>query len=103
MRCAESVTAWTSWQACNDRVDEPASHRGDLVRDVSLRPQWRILWVCNRRVWQPPGTAGRYEVPRGESSPFRRSGTRRSRCTVWHDDESLAILALQNGPGQLLA
>src|SRR5271167_1915987 len=101
--CGQSVAAWASWQACNDGIDEPAAHCFDRVRDVPLRPQGRILWVGNRRVWQAPGTAGRNQVPRGESSPVRRSGTRKWRCTVSHGDESLAILALQNARGRPLA
>src|SRR6476620_3696601 len=61
-----------------------------------LGPQRWILWVCNLRECQPPGTSRWNEVLRGESSPFRRSRFRRPRCRAWRDGGSRAILVLRN-------
>jgi hypothetical protein len=65
-------TAWTSWQAFDDSADQPSVHCRNRVRDVPLRPQWRILWVGNGRVRQVAGAARWNMVLRGESSPVRR-------------------------------
>jgi hypothetical protein len=65
-----SVTAWASWQACDDSIDEPLAHGGDRSWDMSLRPQWGILWVGNRRIRQVAGTARRSAVPRGNRLRF---------------------------------
>ena len=65
-------TAWTSWQAFDDSADQPSVHCCNRVRDVPLRPQWRILWVGNGRVRQVAGAARWNMVLRGGSSPVRR-------------------------------
>jgi hypothetical protein len=70
------------------------------VWDVALRPPGRILWVYNCRVSEVSGTAWRNEVLRGESSPVRRSGIRKPRCTAWHDDGSRASHVPRNARGQ---
>src|SRR3981081_3720805 len=88
--CDVGSATWTSRQDPYERIDQSYAHGGDRVRDVTFRPQGRILWVGNRWVWQVPGAAWRDEVLRGESSPSRRSGIRRLRCTAWRDDESRA-------------
>ena len=44
----------------------------------------------------------RNEVLRGESSPSRRSGIRRLRCTAWRDGGSRAIRALEMPEPDLL-
>src|ERR1700738_2726243 len=62
------------------------THGCDRVWDVALRPRGRILWVDNRWVSEVSGTAWWNEVLRGESSPARRSGIHRRRCTAWRDE-----------------
>jgi hypothetical protein len=71
------------------------SHRCNRVRDVAFRPQRRILWAGNLRVGQIAGTTWRPDLLRGESSPARRSGTRRPQCKGWRDGGSRAIPGLQ--------
>jgi hypothetical protein len=46
--------------------------------------------IVNRHIGNQKGTL------RGESSPVRRSGSRRLRCTSWRDDGSRAIRALRS-------
>src|SRR5882757_10653967 len=86
-----SVAARTSWQSSDDGVDQSYSHGGDRVWNVSLRPQGELLWVGSLWIWQVSGIARRDELLRGESSPVRRSGSRRPRCTWSRDCESQAI------------
>jgi hypothetical protein len=88
---------WTSWQGFDECVDQADAHGRNRVRNVTFRPQGRIPWVGNRRVRQLPGAARRYEVLRGESSPARRSGIRKLRCTSSRDDGSRASRALRSG------
>jgi serine/threonine protein kinase len=90
-------TTGTSWQCSCDAGDEAASHAGDGVGDVSLRPQRRRLWICNPREGQVAGGEFRSARPRGEWRPSRRSGSRRLRCTWWRDGGSRANLALRSG------
>src|SRR5712664_3489125 len=93
----------TSWQSFDERVDEANAHGCDRVRNVAFRPQGRIPWVDNRRVRQASGTAWRYEVLRGESSPARRSKIRRPRCTSWRGDGSRATRGLRSAQARLPA
>ena len=37
---------------------------------MAFRPQGRILWVGNRRVWEAPGPARWNEILRGNRLPF---------------------------------
>jgi hypothetical protein len=92
-----------SRQGFDDRVDQAHAHGCDRVRNMAFRPQGEILWVDNGRVSQPSGAAWCNEVLRGESSPSRRSGSRRLRCTSWRDDESRATRALRSGRARLPA
>jgi hypothetical protein len=62
-------TAGTSGQALDDSADQPSVHGRDRVRDVPLRPQWRILWVGNCRVRQVAGAARWNMVLRGNRLP----------------------------------
>src|SRR5262245_32329756 len=75
-----SGTAWASRQGARERHGEISAHGRDRVRDVAFRPQWRSLWVGNLRERQVSGRTRRHEVLRGESSPARRSGSRKLRC-----------------------
>src|SRR5882672_4187992 len=93
----------TSWQSFDERVDQANAHGCDRVRNVAFRPQGRIPWVDNRRVRQASGTAWRYEVLRGESSPARRSKIRRPRCTSWRGDGSRATRGLRSAQARLPA
>src|SRR6266436_2735464 len=95
-----AAAAWAAWQACDDNCDEPSAHGGDRVWDVPFRPQGWILGVDNCRVRQVAGAAWRNEVLRGESSPSRRSGIHRLRCTVWHDGGSPASRVPHNAQGR---
>src|SRR5882724_1076648 len=92
-----------SRQGFDERVNQTDAHGCDRVWDVAFRPQGRILWVDNRRVRQASGTAWRYEVLRGESSPSRRPGIRRLRCTSWRDDGSRATRGLRSAQARLPA
>src|SRR5262249_48966306 len=91
------AAARASWQGLGERMDQARAHGGDRVWNVAFRPQGRSLWVDNLRVGQASGRAWRSKRLRGESSPARRSGNHRPRCTAWRDDESRAIRALHNG------
>src|SRR5205823_7830521 len=101
--CGIGTATGTSRQDSDERVDQPHAHGRDRVRDVAFRPQGGILWVDNLRVEQTPGMAWRDEVLRGESSPSRRPGIRRLRCTSWRDDGSRANRALRSAQAQLPA
>jgi 3-polyprenyl-4-hydroxybenzoate decarboxylase len=93
---APNLTASRVFVAFDERVDQSYAHCCDRVGDVTFRPQWRILWVDNRRERQVAGRARRNEILRGESPLSRRSGIRRPRCTSWRDDGSRAIRALHS-------
>src|SRR5215467_8854973 len=97
------AAARTTGQALGERIDQSPAHGCDRVRDVTFRPQGWLLWVDNRRVAQAPWAARRNEVLRGESSPARRSGIRRLRCTASRGDESQAIDAPRSARAQLPA
>jgi len=51
-----------SWQVSDKVGDQASAHGRDRVWNVSLRPQWRSLWVDNRRERQIPGRARRRKV-----------------------------------------
>jgi hypothetical protein len=95
--CRPCAAAGTSRQGRDEGIDQSSAHRGDRVWDVTLRPQGRILGVGNLGEGQVARTARRDELPRGESSAARRSGSRRRRCTAWRDDGSHASRALHSG------
>jgi hypothetical protein len=101
--CGVAAATRTSWQASYERVNQANAHRCDRVRNVAFRPQGGILWVDNLRVEQASGMARRDEVLRGESSPSRRSGSRKLRCTSWRDDGSRATRALRSAQARLPA
>src|SRR5215204_1435278 len=69
----ERVTARTSRQPSYDGIDQPLTHGGDRVWEMTFRPQGRILGVGNHGVVQVSGTERRHDVLRGESSPARKS------------------------------
>src|SRR2546421_53356 len=94
--CQASAAADRLSEHFDERVDQANAHGRDRVRNVAFRPQGGILWVDNLRVAQTSGVAWRDEVLRGESSPSRRPGIRRLRCTSWRDDGSRANRALQS-------
>ena len=98
--CAEGGAARTARQQFGEGDGEAALHRRDRVRHVAFGPDRRRLWVGNRRVWQISGASGRRQVLRGESSPVRRSGIRRRRCTRSRDDGSHASLVPRSGRGR---
>src|SRR5207248_3719363 len=78
--------AWTSQERSDESGYQAVSHGCDRVRYVSLRPQWRILWVDNLGKLKTARTTRRNMLLRGKSSPARRSRIRRPRCTAWHGD-----------------
>src|SRR6195256_3780488 len=94
---------WTSWQHSCDRDDQALMQRGDRVGNVTLGPDRRRRGVGNYREWQGFLVFQRNEVLRGESSPVRRSGTRRLRCKVCRDDGSPATRGPRSARGRLLA
>src|ERR1700732_4158102 len=94
---------WTSWQHSCDRDDQALMQRGDRVGNVTLGPDRRRRGVGNYREWQVFCVSQRNEVLRGESSPVRRSGTRRLRCKVCRDDGSPATRGPRSARGRLLA
>jgi hypothetical protein len=96
-------TAWASWQDMNQGACEADTQRGDRVRYVALRTQRQLLRVDKRREGQIAGLARRWEVLRGESSPFRRPGIRRPQCIDLRGGESRASRVLRSGRAQLLA
>src|SRR5215469_9295330 len=82
-------------------------HRSSVLARATVRRRLRVaiefgMWrsgriggtsgVGNRRERQVSGASWRDLVLRGESTPARRSGSRRWRCTAWRDDESRATL-----------
>src|SRR5882762_7594661 len=97
VRCDVAAATGASRQGFDEAVDQSDAHGCDRVWDVAFRPQGRILWVDNRREGQVFGRAWRNEVLRGESSPSRRPGTRRQRCTWWRGDGSRASRAPRSG------
>src|SRR5262249_12235669 len=81
---------------------EADTQRGDRVRHVALRTQWRILWVDNHREGKIACLARCGPVLRGESSPSRRSGIRRLPHKELRDDGNHANRDLRNGRGRPL-
>ena len=65
--------------------------------------QWQGVGIRHRGERQVLRTAQWNEVLRGESSPSRRPGIRRPRCTTWRDDGSRANLALRSDRARPLA
>jgi hypothetical protein len=98
--CDWGRAAWATRWRCGESGRQSPSHRCNRVRDVAFRPQRRILWAGNLRVGQFAGTTWWPDLLRGESSPARRSGTRRPQCKGWRDGGSRAIPALQNAPAR---
>src|ERR1700738_1683570 len=94
---------WASWQHSCDRDDQALMQRGDRVGNVTLGPDRRRRGVGNYREWQGFCVSQRHVVLRGESSPVRRSGTRRLRCKVCRDDGSPATRGPRSARGRLLA
>src|SRR5258707_10977479 len=83
--------AWASRERSDKSGRQTLSHGRDRVRYVPFRPQWRILGVDNLGELKAARTTRRNMLLRGESSPARRSGIRRLRCTAWRGDGSRAI------------
>src|SRR5262249_6560223 len=98
-----SCAAWAPREGSNEGDTQAPGHRCDGVRYVSQGPDRGRLWVGNRRVAQCFGlTWGELDL-RGESSPVRRSGSRRRRCRGWRGDGSHANFGLRNDRGRLPA
>src|SRR3954449_7204059 len=67
---------------------------------MTLRADRRAVSGSNRRELKAP--RGDASVLRGESSPVRRPGRRRRRCTEWHGGGSLANVVPQVPEPELL-
>src|SRR5258706_212368 len=94
--------AWASRERSDQSGHQTLSHGRDRVRYVPFRPQWRILGVDNLGELKAARTARRNVLLRGESSPARRSGIRRLRCTAWRGDGSRAIAGPRSDRDRLM-
>src|SRR6516225_8958724 len=95
-----SGAAWASRQSLDKSDQQSSSHCCNRVRDVTFRPQGQSLWVCNWRIPQASRATRWNKVPRGESSPARRSGSRTLRYITWHGDGTPSIRGLRNDRAQ---
>src|ERR1700693_4902975 len=92
--------AWAARQDSRERDDQYLMDGGDRVGDVALRSYRRRRGVGNLREWQVSRTSWSNEVLRGESSPVRRSGIHRPRCTARRDGGSPASRDPRSGRGR---
>src|SRR6202011_2387327 len=82
------VTTRASRKAPGESDDEASSDGRDRGRNVAFGSDWRRLGVGNPGEWQIARAARRKVVLRGEWRLVRRSGSRRRRYRVRHDDGS---------------
>ena len=98
---ARCVAAWTSRQGACEGDDQVSAHRRDRVWRHAVRDGLAAPRGVRFSGKPSAGKLAARPAAEGESSPARRSGRRRRRCTAWRDGGSRASLVLRNVQGRV--
>ena len=99
---AQCIAAGTSRQGGCEGDDQVSAHCRDRVYDVSFATDGQRLGVCDFGNRQASRIDRRHRRQlRGKSSPARRSGRHRRRCTRWRDDGSRASPVRRSTQGRV--